>query len=133
MNRLILQGTISAVKYLESSCVVYVDEYRKGYKKSNGDTVSEKNFQWKVVFKPYFKGYISKHFGEGMVVEIDAEMLPYAISNGNIIEGYSCLGKSIDISSYPKSGAKQELRMIKDSQENGIGRPDLESYQEPDF
>ena len=133
MNRFILQGTISAIKYLENSCIVYVDEYRKGYKKSNGDTVNEKYFQWKVVFKAHFKGYISKFFGEGMVVEIDAEMYPYAISNGNMIDGYSCIGKSIDISSFPKIGAKQEIKMIKDSQETGIGTPDLDAYKEPDF
>ena len=68
-----------------------------------------------------------------MLVEIDAEMYPYAIQNGKLIEGYSCLGKSIDISSYPRASAKQEIKMIKESQENDDARPNIDAYQSPDF
>ena len=68
-----------------------------------------------------------------MLVEIDAEMYPYAIQNGKLIEGYSCLGKSIDISSYPRASVKQESKMIKDSQMHACETPDLEGFNSPDF
>lgn len=133
MNRFIVQGFINTIKYLPDACVVYIDDFKKGYKKPNGEIVDDKYFSWKVIFKGYFKKYINEHFSNGMLVEIDAEMYPYAIQNGKLIEGYSCLGKSIDISSYPRASVKQEKRMIKDSQLHGSEIPDLDGHNKPDF
>lgn len=133
MNRFIVQGFINTIKYLPDACVVYIDDFKKGYKKPNGEIVDDKYFSWKVIFKGYFKKYINEHFSNGMLVEIDAEMYPYAIQNGKLIEGYSCLGKSIDISSYPRASVKQEQRMIKDSQLHGSEIPDLDGHNKPDF
>ena len=133
MNRFIVQGFINTIKYLPDACVVYIDDFKKGYKKPNGEIVDDKYFSWKVIFKGYFKKYINEHFSNGMLVEIDAEMYPYAIQNGKLIEGYSCLGKSIDISSYPRASVKQEQRMIKESMENSDAVPNLDSFRQPDF
>lgn len=133
MNRFIVQGFINTIKYLPDACVVYIDDFKKGYKKKNGEVVDDKYFSWKIIFKGYFKKYINDHFSNGMLVEIDAEMYPYAIQNGKLIDGYSCLGKSIDISSYPRSSVKQEIRMIKESQQTSSGIPDLDTYNSPDF
>lgn len=133
MNRFIVQGFINTIKYLPDACVVHIDDFKKGYKKPNGEIVDDKCFSWKIIFKGYFKKYINEHFSNGMLVEIDAEMYPYAIQNGKLIEGYSCLGKSIDISSYPRASAKQEIKMIKESQENDDARPNIDAYQSPDF
>lgn len=133
MNRFIVQGFINTIKYLPDACVVYIDDFKKGYKKKNGEVVDDKYFSWKIIFKGYFKKYINEHFSNGMLVEIDAEMYPYAIQNGKLIEGYSCLGKSIDIASYPRSSVKQEIRMIKESQQTSSGIPDLDTYNSPDF
>ena len=133
MNRFIVQGFINTIKYLPDACVVHIDDFKKGYKKSNGEIVDDKYLSWKIIFKGYFKKYISEHFSNGMLVEIDAEMYPYAIQNGKLIEGYSCLGKSIDISSYPRASVKQEAKMIKDSQMHASETPDLEGFNAPDF
>ena len=133
MNRFIVQGFINTIKYLPDACVVYIDDFKKGYKKPNGEIVDDKYFSWKVIFKGYFKKYINEHFSNGMLVEIDAEMYPYAIQNGKLIEGYSCLGKSIDISSYPRASVKQENKMIKESMDGTYEQPDLESFNQPDF
>lgn len=133
MNRFIVQGFINTIKYLPDACVVYIDDFKKGYKKKNGEVVDDKYFSWKIIFKGYFKKYINDHFSNGMLVEIDAEMYPYAIQNGKLIDGYSCLGKSIDMSSYPRASVKQEIRMIKESQQTSSGIPDLDTYNSPDF
>ena len=133
MNRFIVQGFINNIKYLQDACVVHIDDFKKGYKKPNGEIVDDKYLSWKIIFKGYFKKYISEHFSNGMLVEIDAEMYPYAIQNGKLIEGYSCLGKSIDISSYPRASVKQEAKMIKDSQMHASETPDLEGFNAPDF
>ena len=133
MNRFIVQGFINTIKYLPDACVVYIDDFKKGYKKPNGEIVDDKYFSWKVIFKGYFKKYINEHFSNGMLVEIDAEMYPYAIQNGKLIEGYSCLGKSIDISTYPRYNVKQENKMIKESMDGICEQPDLESFNQPDF
>ena len=133
MNRFIIQGFLNTIKYLPDACIVYVDDFKKGFKKPNGEIVDDKYFSWKIIFKGYFKKYINEHFSNGMLVEIDAEMFPYAIQNGKLVDGYSCLGKSIDISSYPRSGAKQEMKMIKESQENSTDIPNLQEFTAPDF
>lgn len=133
MNRFIVQGFINTIKYLPDACVVYIDDFKKGYKKPNGEVVDDKYFSWKIIFKGYFKKYINEHFSNGMLVEIDAEMYPYAIQNGKLIDGYSCLGKSIDISSYPRASVKQEARMIKESQETSTELPNLDDHIKPDF
>ena len=133
MNRFIVQGFINTIKYLPDACVVHIDDFKKGYKKPNGEIVDDKYLSWKIIFKGYFKKYISEHFSNGMLVEIDAEMYPYAIQNGKLIEGYSCLGKSIDISSYPRASVKQEAKMIKESLENTKEMPNLQEHMRPDF
>ena len=133
MNRFVVQGFINTIKYLPDACIVYVDDFKKGFKKPNGEIVDDKYFSWKIIFKGYFKKYINEHFSNGMLVEIDAEMYPYAIQNGKLVDGYSCLGKSIDISSYPRSSAKQEMKMIKESQENSTDIPNLQEFNAPDF
>lgn len=133
MNRFVVQGFLNTIKYLPDACIVYVDDFKKGFKKPNGEIVDDKYFSWKIIFKGYFKKYINEHFSNGMLVEIDAEMYPYAIQNGKLVDGYSCLGKSIDISSYPRSGVKQEMKMIKESQENSTDIPNLQEFNAPDF
>jgi len=133
MNRIIIQGFINTIKYLPDSCIVYLDQFKKGYRKPNGEIVDDKYLSWKIIFKEYFKNYISKHFSNGMLVEIDAEMLPYAVENGKMTAGYSCMGKTIDMASFPRASVKQEIRMIKESQERSDEQPDMDAFNEPDF
>ena len=133
MAKFLVQGYIRSVRYLQDACLVFVDEFKQGFKRGNGEVVDDKYIQWKIVFKGYFKNYINKHFSDGRLVDIYAEVLPYAIEHDEIVDGYSCIGKTIDRSSYPRSGAKQEIRMVKESQLHSNAQPDLDRYNEPDF
>lgn len=133
MNRFILQGYINTIKYLPDACLLYIDDFEGGYKRPNGEIVEDKYMSWKVIFPNGMKAFISKYFGNGMLVDIVAKMRPFEIEKEKIIEGYSCLGLSIQRASYPKSTVKREIKMIKDSQSSADEIPDLESYIEPDF
>lgn len=126
-------GTIENVKYLPDSCILYVTEYKKGYKKSDGTIVDDKYFQWKVIYKGYFKKYISLHFGKGMLVEVKAEIYPYAIENGNVTEGFSVIGQTCNLFCYPRRAIKMEQKIIKESQSGVDDVPNLEDYQSADF
>ena len=126
-------GFINQVKYLQDSILVFVDEYHKGYRKSDGTKVEDKYLSYKTIWKPYFKKYISEHFSRGMLVQVKGEMLPYAIERDTIVEGYSVIGQAINLFSYPRASVKQEMRMIRESQETSDEMPDLAAFNEPDF
>ena len=133
MNRFILTGEIRTIKYLPDSIVLYIDDMERGYKRTDGVIVDDMFFSWKVVFSNNFKNFIVKFFNEGMLVDVDAKMRPFAVERGESVQGYSCLGLSIQRSSYIKRYAKQELKMIKDSQLASDEQPDLDAYNQPDF
>ena len=124
---------ISQIKYLPNSVIVYLDEFHKGYKNSDGTIVDDRYVQFKTVWKPYFRKYINDHFSQGMLVQVKGEVLPYAVENQNIVAGYSILGQVMNVASYPRYNAKQEIKMIKESQLNSDEQPDLDSYNQPDF
>ena len=126
-------GFINTIKYLPDACLVFIDEYKAGYKKPNGDIVEDKYISWKVIYKGYFKKYINTHFNNGMLVEVKGDIRPYAIEKEKIIDGYSVIGETINIYSYPRASVKQEQRMVKDSQLHASGTPDLETFNRPDF
>jgi len=126
-------GFINTVKYLPGAALVFIDEFKRGYKKSNGETVDDKYLSWKCLFKPYFKKYINEHFSNGMLVQVKGEILPYAIQNQNIVDGYSVLGQTINLASFPRASVKQENKMIKESQMHDTATPNLDEYNKPDF
>jgi hypothetical protein len=105
----------------------------RGYKRADGVTVDDMFFSWKVVFSNNYKKFIVKFFNEGMLVDIDAKMRPFAVERSESVQGYSCLGLSIQRSSYIKRNAKQELKMIKESQLASNEHPNLEDFNTPDF
>lgn len=135
MASITIIGIIENVKYLPNGggCFVFMSEFRKGYRKSDGSRVDDKYMSWKVIFKQGLVSYINNHFSNGMVVEVKGEVLPYAIENGNTVDGYSVIGQTMNMFSIPRPYQRQEARMQKDSQLHSSGRPDLESYNEPDF
>lgn len=133
MNRFILTGVIKTIKYLNDSVLVYVDDMEQGYKRADGVLVDNAFYTWKVVFSNNFKNFIVKFFNDGMLVDIDARMRPYAIRENEMVDGYSCLGLSIQRSCYVKNSARQEQRMIKESQRNSSETPNLEDFNQPDF
>jgi hypothetical protein len=68
-----------------------------------------------------------------MLVEVKGEVLPYAIEHGQTVEGVSVIGQTCNMYSYPRYNAKQETKMIKESQLASGEQPDLDSYNQPDF
>lgn len=126
-------GFINQVKYLPDSCLVFLDEFRKGYKKTDGTIVDDKYFSWRIIFKGYFKKYINEHFSRGMLVQVKGEIMPYAIEKEKIVDGYSVIAQTINMASYPRASVKQEAKMIKESQMNASETPDLDGFNAPDF
>ena len=126
-------GFINTVKYLPDAVLVFIDEFKRGYKKPNGEIVDDKYLSWKCVFKPYFKKFVNEHFANGMLVQVKGEILPYAIQNQNIVDGYSVLGQCINLASFPRASVKQENKMIKESQMHDTATPNLDDYNKPDF
>lgn len=126
-------GHINNVKYLQDSCLVFIDEFRKGFRKKDGTIVDDKYLSWKCIFKPYFKKYINEHFNQGMLVQVKGEIMPYAIEKEHLVDGYSVIGQTINVASFPRASVKQEQRMIKDSQMHASETPDLEGFNAPDF
>lgn len=126
-------GYINNVKYLQDSCLVFINEFRKGFRKKDGTIVDDKYLSWKCIFKPYFKKYINEHFNQGMLVQVKGEIMPYAIEKEHFVDGYSVIGQTINVSSFPRASVKQEQRMIKDSQMHASETPDLEGFNAPDF
>lgn len=127
-------GHIEGIRYTETAVIVTASERRKGYKKKDGTIVDDELLTYHFIYKPYFKKYISEHFSAGMLVKIKGTMLPYAKDHqGNIIEGYSIIGETINIAAYPSNNIRVEKRMIKQSQAASSEQPDLDAYNEPDF
>lgn len=126
-------GFVDAVKVLPDACILFLSEYKKGYKKTDGTIVDDKYHSWKIIFKGYFIKYLTTHFNKGMLVEVKGDIVPYAIEHGQIIDGYSIIGQTCNLFSYPRYSVKQEQKMIKDSMANADASPDLESFNSPDF
>lgn len=126
-------GFVDAVKVLPDACILFLSEYKKGYKKTDGTMVDDKYHSWKIIFKGYFIKYLTTHFNKGMLVEVKGDIVPYAIEHGQIIDGYSIMGQTCNLFSYPRYSVKQEQKMIKDSMANADAAPDLESFNSPDF
>ena len=126
-------GLVNTIKYMADHCLVFIDEFKKGYKKQDGTRVEDRYISWKCIFKPYFKKYINEHFSNGMLVQVKGEVMPYAIDHDRLVDGYSVIGQTINMASYPKSMLKQERRMIKESLENSNEKPNLQDHLTPDF
>lgn len=127
-------GVITNISYKEGFCIVFVSEYKRGYKQKNGVIVEDKYLLWSCIYKQGLVKYINSHFSNGMIVEVKGEIMPYAIEHGKIVDGYSVIGQTLNMASFPSARKKQEAKLQKDSQEgmsNAV--PDIEGYMEDDF
>jgi len=124
-------GYIEGIRYTDNSVLVIGSERRSGYKRNDGVYVDEELLTFVFVFKEYFKKYISEHFSSGMLVKIKGFMLPYT-KEGDV-GGYTLIGQTIDLGSYPSNKARQEQKRIKESMRRMEGTPDVESYMQSDF
>lgn len=128
-------GFIESIKYLPNNggCLVFVTEFKKGYRKSDGEIVDDKYLSWKCIYKQGLVKYINNHFNRGMLVEIKGEVLPYSIEHEKIVDGYSVIGQTLNMCSFPRSQMRSEEKMIKESQNTFDEKPDLEGYNKDDF
>lgn len=128
-------GVIERISYLpqQNGCVVFLSEYRKGYKRKDGVRVEDKVDQWKIIFKQGLTKYLSDHFTTGMTVHIKGDIRPFAIDRGQTVDGYSVLGETCNMFSYPRPSERLEKRAIRESQQSSDGIPDLAAFKEPDF
>lgn len=128
-------GIVEGIKFLPNGggCFVFLSEYKRGYKKSDGTRVEDKYLSWKCIFKQGLVKYISEHFGNGMVVEVKGEVLPYAIERESIVEGYSVIGQTMNMFSVPRTQLRKEQRMVRESMLYSSGTPNLEAYNQEEF
>lgn len=128
-------GFIDGIKYLPNGggCLLFLSEFKKGYRKSTGEVVDDKTLSWKVIFKPSLVKYVSTHFNKGMLVEVKGEVYPYMIDKSKIVDGYSVMGQTLNLFSFPRYAQKVERRMMDESQSHMDGVPDLEGFRESDF
>jgi len=135
MASFLLVGVIDGIKYLPNGggCMVFMSEFRRGYKKSDGVVVEDKYLSWRILFKQGLVNYINNHFNRGMVVEVKGDVLPYSVVHGDVVDGYTVLGQTMNMYSIPRLSGRMESRMVKQSELHPSGVPDLEGYMESDF
>ena len=134
MASVILNGHIQGIKYTETSVIVIVSEIRNGYTDANGRKKDNEVLMWKVLYPKGMMSYIAKFFAKGMLVDIYGFAKPYAIDHdGNIIDGYSIIGQTIDLAPYPSNNIRIEKKRIKESQSASNETPDLDAFNQPDF
>ena len=128
-------GHITNIKFQQECILIYIDEYKKGYRRANGEIVDDRVISWKCIFSGNAskRSYINKYFNSGMLVQVKGEIMPYALEHGNMVDGYSVLIQTINIACYPRKMIKIERKIIKESQENGNATPNLEGFNQPDF
>lgn len=127
-------GHITNIKFRQESILIFVDEYKKGYRKASGEIVDDKVISWMCIFSGNEKKrtYINKFFARGMLVQVKGEIMPYAVEDGKMVEGYSVFVQTINIAAYPRKSIKAEKQMIRESLDmNEV--PNLEEYNKKDF
>jgi len=131
---ILFQGHIDGIRYNDTSVIVTASERKLGYKRRDGVIVDDEILSFRFIFKPYFRKYISEHFSSGMLVKIKGTMLPYAKDHeGNVVDGYSIIGQTIDLAPYPSNNIRMEKKRIKESIAASDEKPDLDAYNQPDF
>lgn len=128
-------GHIANIKYQQDCILIFIDERKAGYRKADGTIVDDKILSWKCIFSgnESKRNYINKFFNTGMLVQVKGELLPYAIEQGKMVDGYSVLIQTINRYAYPSNNIRIEKRMQKESQEHSSGTPDLDAYNQEDF
>lgn len=128
-------GVIERITYLpqQGGCLLFLSEYRKGYKRKDGVRVDDRVDQWRIIFKQGLTKYISDHFSNGMTVRVKGDVRPFAVEHGQFVEGYSVFGETCNLFSYPRQSAILEKRAIRESQQTSDGVPNVDAFNEPDF
>ena len=127
-------GHIVNVKHLPDCVLIFIDEYKKGYKKTSGEKVEDKVLSWRCIFSgnENKRNYINKFFNRGSLVQIKGELLPYSLSQGQMVDGYTVFIQTINLAAYPRQTIKFEKKAIKESLNDGEV-PDVDSFYKSDF
>lgn len=126
-------GVLEGFKTLETAMVVTVSELRLGYKKKNGTQVNEQVLTWTIVFKPYFKKYISNNFYSGMLVQVKGMVFPFKKVGGEeYVDGCTVIGQTINVATHQKN-VRKEKQILRQSQAHNNTTPNLEDFMLSDF
>ena len=130
-----LIGVIEKVQFLpqQNGGVIYLSEYRKGYKRKDGVRVEDKVDQWRIIFKQGQSKYVSDHFTTGMTVDVLGDIRPFAVEREQTVDGYTIFLLSLNLFAYPRPSERLEKRAIRESQQSSSGVPDIAAFKEPDF
>lgn len=128
-----ITGFIVGVRYLEQSVLVTVSENTLGFTRADGTIVEESVDTWCIIYKPYFKKYISSHFSRGMYVRIKGTIRPFSLNHNKAVDGYSVIGETINLAAFPKSSVRQEKRLTQNPAVDVMGEPNYRESKEMDF
>lgn len=126
-----IAGFVEGVRYMETCVIVTITENLMGYKRKDGTVVKDNIATWHVIYKPYFKKYIAGHFAKGEYVKIKGMVLPYTKANGEIVEGCSVIGQTIDLAPWPNKYVRAEKKLTQDPAFDTMGVPNIDDT--PDF
>lgn len=128
-------GHITSIQFKQECILLWVDEYKKGYRKQDGTKVDDKVISWKCIFSGNEKkrNYINKFFSRGMLVQVKGEVMPYAIEQGQMVDGYSVFIQALNLAAYPRQMLKQEKKLVQETMMHTDEMPDLDRYNERDF
>lgn len=130
-----LFGAIERVRCGERVISMTVLERRLGYKRKDGVSVPEGVLSYRVLFKPSMRKYISSYFSTGDLVKVKGSFLPYCTNkDGDVKEGYTILGQTIEFGIYPKFNldVERKMRMPVDSSISEM-QPDVDDFMDDDF
>ena len=73
-------GRIEKISFLPNGkgCAVYIVEFKKGFRKRNGEIVADRYDHWKCLFSQGQMDYINTHFNKTDYVEVKGEISPFA-------------------------------------------------------
>ena len=129
-----LLGHIEGIRYVESGVIMRISERRAGYRRKDGSRVKDEVLFFRVMFKSFLRNYIQTYFDVGSLVKVKGTVWPYyKTADGEIHEGITILGQTLDIASYPSRDAVRDKRVLKESSGVDMGEPDLDGFSSDVF
>lgn len=128
-------GHIANIKYLPESIVIWVDEVKRGYRKSNGEKIDDRVLTWKCIFSgnESKRNYVNKFFNRGSLVQVKGEILPYEVEQGQETKGYTVFIQTMNLAAYPRTNIKKEKMMQKESMDGLKETPNVDEFMQDDF
>lgn len=129
-----LFGRIESIRDVKNGVLLKLSERRSGYKSKDGTFVKEELLVFHILFKPFFRKYISEYFDVGSLVKIKGTLLPYyRSSDGELRDGITIFGQTLDMCSYPSRHSMSDKRALDVDSSEGLCSPDPEGYFSDEF